>query len=66
MAKSGKERSQELRDREKAKGIDKLVLKLTETERDWIQCGQDIGGYEDHTEFLLAATKFYNDNHEKT
>lgn len=65
-AMTGAERSQKLRDKETAKGIGKLILKLTETERGWIQEGQDIGEYEDATEFLLAATKFYNENHEKT
>ncbi len=65
-AMTGAERSQKLRDKEIAKGIGKLVLKLTDTERGWIQDGQDIGDFEDATEFLLAATKFYNENHIKT
>ena len=56
-AKTGAVRSQELRDKEKAKGIEKLVMKLTKTEREWIQKGQDLGGFEDHTEFLLEATR---------
>jgi hypothetical protein len=58
-AMTGAERSKKLRDEEKAKGIQKLVLKLTATERGWIQDGQDIGGFEDPTEFLLEATKLY-------
>jgi hypothetical protein len=58
-AKTGAERSQKLRDEEKAKGIQRLVMKLTDTERGWIQKGQDIGKFDDHTEFLLAATKAY-------
>lgn len=65
-AMTGAERSKKLRDKEKSKGIDKLVMKLTATERGWIQEGQDIGDYDDHTEFLLAATKFYNENHIET
>lgn len=59
MAMTGAERSQKLRDEEKTKGIQRLVMKLTTTERGWIQQGQDIGQFEDHTEFLLAATKAY-------
>jgi hypothetical protein len=58
-AKTGAERSQKLRDKEAADGIVKLTHKLTATERQWIQTGQDLGGYDDVTEFLLAATKAY-------
>jgi hypothetical protein len=61
MAMTGGERSQKLRDEEKAKGIQRLVMKLTDTERGWIHQGQEIGRFEDHTEFLLAATKAYID-----
>jgi hypothetical protein len=64
-AMNGAERSRKLRDKEKADGIVKLVMKLTATEREWIYQGQDAGGFDDHTEFLLAATKFYNENHVK-
>jgi hypothetical protein len=59
MAMTGGERSQKLRDEEKAKGIQRLVMKLTATEREWIQTGQELGGFDDATEFLLAATKAY-------
>ena len=59
MAKTGKERSQKLRDEEKASGIVKLTHKLTATERQGIQTGQDLGKFEDVTEFVLAATKAY-------
>jgi hypothetical protein len=65
MAMDGKERAQRLRDKEKAGGIEKLLLKLTATERSWIQTGQDIGGFSDHAEFLLAATKEYIEKHKK-
>ncbi len=65
-AMTGAERSKKLRDKERTKGILKLVMKLTVTEREWIQQGQDIGEFEDATEFLLEATKFYNENHSKT
>jgi hypothetical protein len=65
MAMDGKERAQRLRDKEKARGIEKLLLKLTATERGWIQTGQDLGGYADHTELILAATKEYIENHKK-
>ena len=61
-AMTGSERSQKLRDEEKAKGIQRLLMKLTATEREWIQQGQDLGKYDDHTEFLLAATKAYIEN----
>jgi hypothetical protein len=64
-AKTGKERAQTLRDKEKAGGIQKLVMKLTETERAWISEAQDLGGYTDHTELLLAATKSYIEKHKK-
>jgi hypothetical protein len=60
MAMTGGERAQRLRDKEKAEGIEKLLLKLTATERSWIQTGQDLGGYDDATEFLLEATRLYN------
>lgn len=65
MAMDGKERAQRLRDKEKAGGIEKLLLKITATERGWIQDGQSLGGYEDATEFLLAATKEYTKKHKK-
>jgi hypothetical protein len=65
-AMTGAERSKKLREKEKADGIQRLVMKLTATERGWIQQGQDAGGYECHTEFLLAATKFYSEKHKKT
>lgn len=65
-AMTGAERSRKLRDEEKAKGIQKLVMKLTEAEREWIQQAQDIGGYEDHTELLLQLTRDYIKNNEKT
>jgi hypothetical protein len=65
MAMDGKERAKKLRDKEKAGGIEKLLLKLTATERSWIQTGQSLGGYDDATEFLLAATKEYNEKHKK-
>jgi hypothetical protein len=65
MAMNGAERAQRLRDKEKAGGIEKLVMKLTATERSWIQDGQSLGGYDDATEFLLAATKEYIENHKK-
>ena len=58
-AKTGKERSQALRDREREQGIEKLVLKLTAKEREWIQQGQDICGFVDHTELILEAVKEY-------
>lgn len=58
-AKTGAERSQKLRDKEAADGIVKLVMKLTATEREWIQTGQDLGEFHDATEFLLAATRAY-------
>jgi hypothetical protein len=59
MAMTGGEHSKKLRDEEKAKGIQRLLMKLTPTERGWIQRGQEIGQFEDPTEFLLAATKAY-------
>jgi hypothetical protein len=65
MAMTGSERAQRLRDKEKAGGIQKLALKLTATERSWIQDGQDLGSFVDHTEFLLAATKEYIEKHKK-
>jgi hypothetical protein len=66
MAMDGKERAQRLRDKETADGIQKLLLKITATERGWIQAGQSLGGFVDHTEFLLAATKEYIEKHKKT
>jgi hypothetical protein len=65
-AMTGAERSRKLRDKEKADGTQRLVMKLTATERGWIQQGMDIGGFECHTEFLLAAAKFYNENRAET
>jgi hypothetical protein len=59
MAMTGGERSQRLRDEEKANGVQRLLMKLTPTERGWIKTGQDLGQFEDATEFLLAATKAY-------
>ena len=59
MAMSGKERSKKLADKEKAAGTVRLLLKLTPTERQWIQDGQAIGLFDDPTEFLLHATRFY-------
>jgi hypothetical protein len=65
MAMTGADRAKKLRDKEKAGGIEKLLLKLTATERSWIQDGQSLGGYDDATEFLLAATKEYIEKHKK-
>jgi hypothetical protein len=65
MAMTGAERAKKLRDKEKAGGIEKLLLKLTATERGWIQTGQGLGGYDDATEFLLAATNEYIKKHKK-
>lgn len=56
---TGAQRSKKLRDEESAAGIKKLLLKLTGTERGWIAEGQKLGGYDDATEFLLAATRAY-------
>ena len=56
-AMTGAERSRKLRDEERAKGIQRLVMKLTATERGWIQQGQDIEGYSDHTEYLLGLVQ---------
>ncbi len=56
MAMTGAERSQALRDRNNAAGIKALPLPVTVTERKLIQQGQDLGGYSNPTEFVLAAT----------
>ena len=63
MAMTGAERAKRLADKEKAAGVVKVLLKITPTERAWIQQGQNAGGFEDPAEFLLAATNFYLDNH---
>ncbi len=65
MAKTGAERSQALRDRNEAAGIKTLPLPVTVTERRLIQQGQNIGGYSNPTEFVLAATKAYIEKNTK-
>lgn len=59
MAMTGAERAEKCRKKKEDSGIKALALQLTETERRWIQDGQDLGEYEDATEFLLEATKEY-------
>jgi hypothetical protein len=65
MAMDGKERAQRLRDKEKAGGIEKLLMKLTATERSWISEAQKLGKYEDHTELILFLIRGYIEGHRK-
>lgn len=53
MAKSGKERAQDVRDKEKADGIKKITHKLTRTEAAWAEMYMDEQGYKDMTEWLI-------------
>ncbi len=65
MPMTGAERSQALRDRNEAAGIKTLPLPVTVTERQLIQQAQDLGGFTNPTEFVLAATAEFIKNHTK-
>ena len=62
MAASGAVRAKKLRDKERDQGIEKVISKMTATERAWIQQGQDKHGYEDATEYWLALVRADLDN----
>lgn len=56
-AMTDKERAQKARDKERAKGIRTLRLKITETEASWIEKSAAQDGYEDITEHLLDLVR---------
>lgn len=57
MAKSAADRKRAERERDKALGVTEIRMKMSSTERDWVEQAATLRGYQDKAEYLIDGAR---------